>query len=98
MGREGGEKWTGAAALQPTILPLRRLLTQVDAGLRQLRPRLHLRQQRPREHQRLADPVGFFDDAQPVGVAVGNEDAEGERDAHSPPRFNALSTTFDRTS
>jgi hypothetical protein len=31
------------------------------------------------EHQRLADPVGLVDDAQAVGVAVSDEDAEGER-------------------
>ena len=52
---------------------------QVHPGLRQLGPRLDLRQQRAREHQRLADPVGYFDDAQAVGVTVGDEDAKGKR-------------------
>ena len=47
--------------------------------MRQLGPGFDLGQQRTREHQRLADPVGLVDDAQPVGVAVGDEDAEGER-------------------
>ena len=47
-------------------------------SLRQLRPSLDLQQQRTREHPRLADLVGFIDDAQAVGVAVGDEDAEGE--------------------
>ena len=51
---------------------------QVHPGLRQLGPGLDLRQQRTREHQRLADPVGLVDDAQAVGVAVGDEDTEGE--------------------
>ena len=51
---------------------------QLHPGLRQLGPRLDLRQQRTRKHQRLADPVGLVDDAQAVGVAVGDEDAEGE--------------------
>lgn len=55
---------------------------QVHPGLRQLEPGLDLRQQRTREHQRLADPVGLVDDAQAVGVAVGDEDAEGERGLH----------------
>ena len=55
------------------------ILLQVHPGLCQLGPGLDLRQQRTREHQRLADPVGFVDDAQTVGVAVGDEDAEGER-------------------
>jgi hypothetical protein len=55
---------------------------QVHPGLRQLGPRLDLWQQRAREHQRLADPVGFLNDAQAVGVAVGDEDAEGEWRAH----------------
>lgn len=32
-----------------------------------------------RENQRLADPVGFVDDAQTIGVAVDDEYAEGER-------------------
>jgi hypothetical protein len=50
--------------------------------LRQLGPGLDLRQQRAREHQRLADPVGLIDDAQTVGVAVGDEDAEGEGGLH----------------
>jgi hypothetical protein len=52
---------------------------QVHAGLRQLGPGLDLRQQRTREHQRLADPVGLVDDAQAVGVADGDEDAEREK-------------------
>ena len=51
---------------------------QVQAGLCQLGPGLDLRQQRTREHQRLADPVGLIDDAQAVGVAAGDEDAEGK--------------------
>jgi hypothetical protein len=55
---------------------------QVHPGLRQLGPGLDLRQQRTREHQRLADPVGLIDDAQTVGVAVGDEDAEGEGGLH----------------
>jgi hypothetical protein len=29
-----------------------------------------------------SDPVEFVDDAQAVGVTVGDEDAEGERGAH----------------
>jgi hypothetical protein len=37
-----------------------------------------MRQQGAREYQRLANPVEFFDDAQAVGIAVGNEDAEGK--------------------
>ena len=52
---------------------------QVHPGMRQLGAGLDLRQQRTRKHQRLADPVGLVDDAQAVGVAVGYEDAEGER-------------------
>ena len=44
-----------------------------------LGPGLDPRQQRTRKHQRFADPVGLVDDAQAVGVAVGYEDAEGER-------------------
>ena len=52
---------------------------QVHPGLRQLGPGLDLRQQRTRKHQRLADPVGFASDAQAVGVAVVDEDGEGER-------------------
>ena len=59
-----------------------RVQQQVHLGLRQLGPRLHLRQQRTRKHQRLADPVELVDDAQAVGVAVGDEDAEGERGLH----------------
>ncbi|MBK9573940.1 MAG: hypothetical protein IPO43_15000 [Rhodoferax sp.] len=55
---------------------------QVHPGLRQLGPGLDLRQQRTREHQSFADPVGLVDDAQAVGVAVGDEDAEGERGFH----------------
>jgi hypothetical protein len=47
----------------------------------QLGPGFHLRQQGAREHQRLADPVGFFDDAQAVGITVGDEDTEGEKGA-----------------
>ena len=43
---------------------------QVDASLRQLRPRLDLRQQRTREHQRLADPVGLVGDAEGKGVCM----------------------------
>ena len=48
-------------------------------SLRQLGPGLVLRQQRTQEHQRLADSVAVIDDAQAVGVAVGDENAEGER-------------------
>ena len=44
------------------------------------------------EHQRLADPVGHVDDAQTIGVAVGDEDAEGERGAQrSSPTLDAKS-------
>jgi hypothetical protein len=32
-----------------------------------------------RKHQRTAHPVGSLDDAQAIGVAVGDEDKEGER-------------------
>lgn len=78
MGQEGGEKWTAAAALQPTIFCRTGSSRQVHPGLRQLGPGLDLRQQRTREHQRLADPVGLIDDAQAVGVAAGDEDAEGK--------------------
>ena len=39
------------------------------------------RQQRTRKHQRLADPVGFVNDTQAVGVAVSDEDAEEKRGA-----------------
>ena len=79
MGQEGGEKWTAAAALQPTIFCRTGSSQQVHPGVRQLGPGLDLRQQRSREHQRLADPVGLFNNAQAVGVAVGYEDSEGER-------------------
>ena len=47
-------------------------------SLRQLGLGLDLLPQRTRKHPRIADPVGFVDDAQAVGVAVGDEDAEGE--------------------
>jgi len=43
---------------------------------------LTVRAQRLWKHQRLADPVELVDDAQPVGVAVGDEDAEGEKGIH----------------
>ena len=52
---------------------------KVHAGPRQFGQGLDLRQQRTREHQRLADSVAVIDDAQAVGVAVGDEGAEGER-------------------
>ena len=55
---------------------------QIHPGLRELGPRLDLRQQRAREQQRLADPVGLVNDTQAVGVAVGDEDAEGEGGLH----------------
>jgi len=64
---------------------------QVHPGLRQLGPGLDLRQQRTREHQRLADPVGLVDDAQTVGVAVGDEDAEGEGGLKSYAKRNLRS-------
>ena len=51
---------------------------QVHASLRQLGPGLDLRQQRTREHQRLSDSIGLAGDTQAVGVAVGDEYAEGE--------------------
>ena len=54
---------------------------QDHAGLAQLVAPLHLGQ-RARQDQRLAGPVGALDDAQTVGVAVGDEDAEGEGGAH----------------
>ena len=58
---------------------MRATLQQVHAVLRRLGPGLVLRQQRTQEHQRLADPVGLVDDAEAVGVAVGDEGAEGEK-------------------
>ena len=50
--------------------------------MRQLGTGLDLRQQRTRKHQRLSDSIGLADDAQAVGIAVGDEDAEGERGLH----------------
>ena len=92
MGQEGGEKWTAAAALQPTIFCRTGSSQQVHPGLRQFGPGLDLRQQRTRKHQRLADPVGLVDDAQAVGIAVGDEDTEGEGDAQrSSPTLDAKS-------
>ena len=38
-----------------------------------------LRPGRMRKHQRTAHPVGPLDDAQAIGVTVGDEDAKGER-------------------
>lgn len=35
-----------------------------------------------RKHQRTVHPVGLLDDVQAIRVAVSDEDAEGERDAH----------------
>jgi hypothetical protein len=55
---------------------------QVHPRLPQLVALLDLGQQGAREDQRLADPVGALDNAQAVGVAVGDEDAEGEGVAH----------------
>ena len=54
---------------------------QVNAGLLQLGSMGHtgLRHGQARKHQRTAHPVGPLDDAQAIGVAVGDEDAEGER-------------------
>lgn len=68
----------GVAHVEHLARPIRaRAQQQVHPGLRQLGPNLDLRQQRTREHQGFADPVGFVDDAQPVRIAVGDEDAEG---------------------
>lgn len=54
-----------------------------------LHPRL--RQQRTPKYQRLADLVGLVGAAQPVGVVVGEEDAEGERSrVHSVDRFQTI--------
>ena len=64
--------------------------------MRQLGPGLDLRQQRTREQKRLADPVGLVDDAQAVGVAVGDEDAKGER-GQLPTLAFALLLRFEGT-
>lgn len=52
---------------------------QVHPGLLQHGPGLHLRQQGAREHHGAGTGVEALDDAQTVGVTVGDEDAEGER-------------------
>ncbi len=57
------------------------------AGLAQLVARLHARLQSALADQRLADPVATLDHAQAIGVAVGNEDAEGEGDGHLTTKY-----------
>ncbi len=70
------------ANVEPVALAIfTRPQQQVHAGLLQLGPGGHagLRPGRTRKHQRLAVPVGAIHNAQAIGVAVGDEDAEGER-------------------
>ena len=69
------------ANVEPVALAVfTRAQQQVHAGLLQLGPIGHagLRPGRTRKHQRTAHPVRPLDDAQAIGVAVGDEDAEGE--------------------
>jgi hypothetical protein len=67
-----------------TLAVFTRPQQQVHAGLLQLGPGGHagLRPGRTQKHQRTAHPVGPLDGAQAIGVAVGDEDAEGEWGLH----------------
>jgi hypothetical protein len=56
---------------------------QVHPRLPQLVALFHPGQEGARKDQRLADPVGALDNAQAIGVAVGDEDAEGEGATHA---------------
>jgi len=70
------------ANVEPVALAVfTRAQQEVHAGLLQLGPIGHagLRLGCTGKYQRLAVPVGAIHDAQAVGVAVGDEDAEGER-------------------
>jgi len=51
---------------------------QVHAGLVQLGTLLDLGQQGTREDNRFTHPVGTFNQAQAIRIAIGNEDAKGE--------------------
>ena len=58
-------------------VPLRsRSEQQVDARLLELRPVPNSRVKRPWKDDRFADPVGPFNEAQPIGVAVSNKDSK----------------------
>ena len=73
------------ANVEPVALAVfTRAQQQLHAGLLQLGPIGHagLRPSRTRKHQRTAHPVGPLDDAQTIGVAVGDEDTEGEGGLH----------------
>ena len=76
-----------------TLAVFTRAQQQVHARLLQLGLGGHagLRPGRTREHQRTAHPVGPLDDAQAIGVAVGDEDTEGERSCHVKHPINTIS-------